>query len=457
MSNITVIGAGYVGLVTAACFAEMGNSVACVDIDEAKVGFLRRGIVDLYEPQLEPLVQRNMQSGRLSFTTDIRDTDPSPDFVFVCVGTPLNGDRIDLTYVYTAFTSLAGFLAASAARVVIKSTVPPGTSKEMAALLSRMRNAKGVQPVVSNPEFLREGRAVHDFQNPNRIIIGATDACAAEAVADLYRQVNAPLIMTDPSTAELIKLASNAFLATKISFINQVAALCESVGADVTELAQGMGFDHRIGRDFLDAGVGYGGSCLPKDTQAMTELMVAHGLQPWLLQHVMRINGEQPLRLVDKLEHALGGLAGRRIAVLGLAFKPNTDDIRCAPAISLINELQFRGAEVRGCDPVAWNRAAYAFRGQVQCLHDPYVAAQGCDAVVLATEWPQFLGMDLHRLAQEMSRPILVDGRNSIDPEKAQEAGFTYIGVGRSRLPAPAKNQAAITERGELVHVESSK
>ncbi len=437
MKHICVVGSGYVGLVTGACFAKLGHEVACVDIDEARVASLRRGVVPIYEPGLQSLVHDNLQNGRLQFYASLQKGIRNADFVFMCVGTPATQDNnSNLTYVYKAYLTLAEMELGRQTIVVNKSTVPPGTADTMASILARIRNGRQAPPVVSNPEFLREGHACSDFMKPTRVVIGASEQAAASAVAELFQFTDAPFLFTDRSTAEMIKLVSNAFLATKVSFINEIATLCEKIGVDVEPVAKGIGLDPRIGDDYLRAGIGYGGSCLPKDIAVLNKLIVLKSHESKLLSAVIETNAAQPGRLVQRIKDALGAIQGKSIAVLGLTFKQDTDDLRKSPAIALIAELQTQGARVHLFDPKV-NCPANLFDAPVLQADSPYAAAQGCDATVIATEWADFKALDLYHLKRIMSGSVLADGRNIIDIEKARAAGFRYIGVGR-QSPGPS-------------------
>ena len=430
MSHIAVIGAGYVGLVTASCFAEMGHSVACVEVNGARVAALRRGQLPIEEPGLQELWTRHLETGALSITEGYAEALEGRDFVFLCVGTPsLPDGRVNLEYVMMAARSI-GAHAHGAPTVVIKSTVPVGTAAMVAAMVNARRRPSQRLPVVSNPEFLREGEAVRDFLQPDRVI------AAAEAVASLYRPLNCPLLFCDNATAEMIKYASNAFLATKISFVNELAGLCERVGVDVQRVAQGMGMDHRIGPHFLGAGLGWGGSCLPKDTGAL--LAMGRGLQVPLplLSAVVQVNAHQPRAVVHKLAWLLGSLEGRTVGVWGLTFKANTDDLRESPALVLLDLLRREGCQVRAYDPVVCRRAQQPVAG-VAYARDPYDAVRGAHAVVLATAWPEFLSLDMARVRQEMAGDVVLDARNALDPVRLRRLGFTYVGIGRNGVAAP--------------------
>ena len=445
MSTISVVGTGYVGLVTGACFADLGNRVLCIDVDERKIGLLRSGGIPIYEPGLEEVVERNVRAGRLTFTTSYQEGLEGTEFVFVAVNTPpgLAGEA-DMTYARSAAHSIAEHLATPAI-VVNKSTMPIGTGDWVQSVLDRYGTVAAA--VVSNPEFLREGAAVADFNRPDRIVLGADDPAAAEKVAELYKPLDAPVVITDLRTAEMIKYASNAFLATKISFINEIASICEKMGADVKQVSRGMGLDARIGPAFLDAGVGFGGSCFPKDVQALAHMAALSGCHPQLLRAVLEINRDARRSVVLKLRSALGQLEEAKIGILGLAFKPNTDDLREAAAIEIIHLLQGEGAKVRAYDPAAMEKAAAMLPGVAFCA-DAYEAARDADAVVLLTEWNEFKQLDLARLRGEMARPIFVDGRNVYEPATMAGAGFTYLSIGRGAngngTSAPGIDETAI-------------
>jgi UDPglucose 6-dehydrogenase len=419
---IGVIGVGWVGLVSAACFAETGYEVVAMDIDEAKIDALRRGEVTIHEPGIEDLLERNAE--RLTFTTEIADVLERTRLLFCCVDTPptYSGDA-DLSRVQAVVRELRedGDHA-----LVMKSTVPAGTG-------AAIRRDMPSLAYVSCPEFLKEGSAVNDFLHPDRVVIGASadDAWAAEAVEELYRPLGGEIVRTDVASAEMVKLASNAFLATKISFINEIANVSEEVGADVTEVARGMGLDKRIGGSFLQAGLGFGGSCFPKDTQALKMLAGNTGYHFQLLTSVIEVNELQKRRVMKKLERHLGPLAGRRVALLGLAFKPNTDDMREASSLVLAARLQGEGANVAAYDPVAEPRARELLTN-VDFAASVEEAVEGADAVILVTEWPQFAELDWADLAGRMATPLIVDGRNFLDPKALQAAGFTYEGIGRT-------------------------
>jgi len=448
MRRITVLGVGYVGLVTGACFADLGNQVICLDVIPEKIEKLKRGELPIYEPGLEEMVQRNAAAGRLTFTIEYAEAISNAEFIFVAVGTPSGVDgEADLKYIRSAVENIAAHLK-SYAIIVNRSTVPVGTGDSTAQTLIERGKKQGVDfQVVSNPEFTREGSAVYDFLNPDRVVLGSVDLHAAEAVADLYRVFTKNLMLTDLRTAEMIKYASNAFLAMKISFINEIASICEKLGADVKLVAQGMGMDARIGAAFLNAGLGYGGSCFPKDVKALTYMAEVNGLHPQLLRAVMDINRDQRRRVILHLRELLGNLRGKTIGLLGLAFKPNTDDIREAAAIDLAHMLSNEGANLRAYDPVAMDNAHQILDG-VKFCNDAYQVAAGADAVVLVTEWNEFRQLDMPRLYASMARKIFLDGRNIYDPAEMRAHGFEYRGVGRPLNDAPHEalqlNDAAV-------------
>jgi UDPglucose 6-dehydrogenase len=431
MQTICVIGVGYVGLVTGTCFADLGNMVTALDINEERIANLRKGILPIYEPGLEEMVKRNVVAGRLHFTTSYDEALQEAEFAFIAVGTPEGVDgEADLQYVRAAAEAIAEHMARPLI-IVNKSTVPVGTGDWVADIVL----AKQCQPtpfsVVSCPEFLREGSALQDFMNPARTVLGSLDREAANRVAELHLPLRAPIVVTDLRTAEMIKYASNAFLATKISFINEIANICEALGADIKEVAAGMGYDPRIGKQFLDAGLGYGGSCFPKDVKALAYMANVQGKHPQLLQTVMEINNYQRRLAVIKARELLGSLNGKVIGLLGLAFKPNTDDMRDAPAISIAHALQLEGAVVQGYDPVSMSHAGRLMPG-VKLCDSAYDAAAGADALVVCTEWNEFKQLDLARLKSLMKQPNLVDGRNLYDAAWMKRMGFNYRGMGRS-------------------------
>jgi len=430
MKQICVVGVGYVGLVTGACFADLGNRVIALDVNEERIENLKKGIMPIYEPGLEELVARNVKSGRLTFTTSYKEAVGGTEFAFIAVGTPsgANGEA-DLQYVASAATSIAENMTGPLI-IVNKSTVPVGTGDWVADVV------KGAQPepvdfwVVSCPEFLREGSAIGDFMSPHRTVLGSMHPEAAEKVAQLHLPLRAPIVLTDLRTAEMIKYASNAFLATKISFINEVANICEALGADVKEVAAGMGYDKRIGPMFLDAGLGWGGSCFPKDVLALAYMAEEKGLNPKILNSVMGINYERRKEAVRYIEAMTGGVKGKTIGLLGLAFKPNTDDMRDAPSIDIAQELTAAGAKVRAFDPVAMEVACHILPA-VEMFADPYTMSEGCDALMVITEWNEFKQLDLEKIKGLLNSPVIFDGRNIYDPAMMAKMGFKYRGLGR--------------------------
>jgi UDPglucose 6-dehydrogenase len=430
MKTICVVGVGYVGLVTGTCFADLGNNITALDISEERIANLKQGILPIYEPGLEEMVKRNVTAGRLTFTTSYREALEGAEFAFIAVGTPEGVDgEADLQYVRAAAESIAENMSGPLV-IVNKSTVPVGTGDWVADIV-RAKQPKPIPfNVVSCPEFLREGSALTDFMNPARTVLGSLDKDAANKVAELHLALRAPIVVTDLRTAEMIKYASNAFLATKISFINEIANICEALGADVKEVAAGMGYDPRIGRSFLDAGLGYGGSCFPKDVKALAYMATVQGTHPQLLQQVMEINKYQRRRVVLKVREMVGNLKGKEVGLLGLAFKPNTDDMRDAPSIEIARALQAEGAHLKGFDPVSMTVAGRVMPN-VKLCEDAYEVADGADALVICTEWNEFKQLDLVRLKRSMRQPIIVDGRNIYDPALMERAGFRYWGVGR--------------------------
>lgn len=423
-SRIAVVGTGYVGLTTGACFAQLGHDVMCADIDETKVEMLKRGEIPIHEDGLESIVQENMKAGRLEFVLGAEGAVKGREFIYLCVPTPQGADgRADLSYVEAAAREIAPFLDRGAV-VVNKSTVPVGST----LLVERAMGRPDVS-VVSNPEFLREGSAVGDFLNPDRVVIGADDRGAASRVAALYLGVRAPILITDPASAETTKYASNAFLATKISFANAVAAVCEAVGADVADVLMGIGYDSRIGHHFLKPGPGWGGSCFPKDTKAMIGIAEDGGYDFALLKGVIEVNDEQFDRVVDKIRVAAGGsLDGVKIGVLGLTFKAGTDDMRDSPSIEITGRLVKAGAIVSAYDPVA---TECPIEG-VSVMGDAYAAAEGTDVLAILTEWEDFKFIDLDKLAEVVGKKNIVDARNLLDRGAVGRRGFTYQGIGRS-------------------------
>jgi len=435
--RIAMIGTGYVGLVSGACFADFGHRVTCVDKDAAKIERLNAGEMPIWEPGLEALVKSNVERGQLTFTTDVAASVTDAEAVFIAVGTPARrGDgHADLTYVFEAIRELAQFINPGTV-VVTKSTVPVGTGDRIEAILKE-EGVEGVS-VASNPEFLREGAAIADFKHPDRIIVGAEDDRAQEVLREIYRPLflnRAPILITGRRTAELTKYAANAFLAVKISFINEIADLCEAVDADVQDVARGIGLDNRIGPKFLHAGPGYGGSCFPKDTVALLQTADNAGVEQRIVATTVSVNDDRKGRMVERVERALGGdVAGKRVGILGLAFKSNTDDMREAPSIPIVKGLVERGATVAAFDPVARHQAEPLLPG-IEFADDAYAAADGADALVIVTEWDEFRALDLERIAASLKGKILVDLRNVYDRGEAEAAGLTYYGVGRGRPP----------------------
>jgi len=433
--NICVIGTGYVGLVTGSVFADLGNEVICVDKDSNKVDKLRRGEMPIYEPGLEEMVVRNIEDERLTFTTEIEDAVSRSEVVFICVGTPPlpNGDP-DMSFVKEVARSIARSL--NRYKVVVnKSTVPVGTGELVREIIATNRRTEVDFDVVSNPEFLREGSAIHDTLNPDRIVIGAPNKIVAMKILELYAPLERPMLITDVASAEMIKYASNAFLATKISFINAVANICEKAGADVVQVMKGMGYDQRIGAAFLQAGLGYGGSCFPKDTLALISTADRFGYDFEMLKAVVEVNRVQVIHFTDRLESALGGFKGKHVAILGLAFKPNTDDMREAKSLEIIARLLSSGATVSAYDPIAMEKTKEVFPN-ITYAENAYEAARDADAVVIVTEWNEFRYLNLERLKGDMRGNIIFDGRNIYDPERMRRVGFDYHSVGRSSAPA---------------------
>jgi UDPglucose 6-dehydrogenase len=433
--RICVVGTGYVGLVTGACLADFGMEVTCVDKVAQKVDMLRRGEMPIYEPGLDSLVARNMEAGRLQFTTDLPSAVEQALAVFIAVGTPPKEDgSADLSYVVQVAEAIADHMNAYKV-VVTKSTVPIGTGALIERILSERTSGRVPFSVVSNPEFLREGSAIEDFMEPDRVVIGARDARAVEIMREVYSPLHTlevPFVVTNVETSELIKYASNAFLATKITFINEVAELCERLGADVLQVARGMGLDQRIGPQFLHPGPGYGGSCFPQDTEALVEIARGADMRFEIVEAVVAVNQRMQQRALDKVIEALDGEPrGRTVAVLGLSFKPGTDDIRESPAITVVSGLLERGAKVRTFDPASMEHARKVLPAGVTYCEDAYDAASGAEVLVLATEWNEFRLLDLDRLHAQLLKPVMVDLRNVYDPARMKERGFVYVGVGR--------------------------
>jgi UDPglucose 6-dehydrogenase len=428
--KLTIIGTGYVGLVTGTCFAEVGHRVICVDNDPAKVKVLQEGGIPIYEPDLEDLVKKNTAAGRLNFTTSTTEGVEKSDVVFIAVPTPPLADgSVDLSFIEKVAREIAAGMG-SYKIVVDKSTVPVKTGDKVAETIKRYCKTKVEFDVVSNPEFLREGFAVEDLMKPDRIVVGVKSQRPVPALKEIYAPFNAPLIVTDINSAELIKHASNSFLALKISYINAISVLCEATGANVQEVANGMGMDDRIGRRFLNASLGFGGSCFPKDLSAFIKIAEQVGYDFGLLKEVQRINAEQMDRFVKKIVDTLWVLKDKKIGVLGLAFKQNTDDIRTSPAIELCHRLQKEGATLRAYDPKAMNKARAVLK-DVTFVDDMNAVADGCDALVIATEWEEFKNLDLDRVRKTLTHPILFDGRNLFDPAEMERLGFIYKSVGR--------------------------
>ena len=438
MKRIAVVGTGYVGLTTGACFSELGNLVICIDTDAAKVEMLQRGEVPFFEPGLGEMVGRNMAARRLRFTADYAAAIPDAEVVFIAVGTPTTpAGRADLRYVRSAAETIGSYLNGHTV-IVNKSTVPIGTGDWVGNILRRTASPSATFGVVSNPEFLAEGTAVSDFMAPDRVVLGGDDRAAAEFVASLYLGLQAPIIITDLRTAEMIKYASNAMLATRISFINEIASICERLGADVRQVAMGMGYDKRIGKSFLSAGLGYGGSCFPKDVRALAQMADFAGCHPQLLRAVMEINNDQRAALANKVSEGLGGSThGARIALLGLAFKPNTDDMREAPSVDLAERFLEGGATISAYDPQATETSRALLGDRVSYHESAYQAAEGADAIVLVTEWPEFRALDLKRVKSVMRGSVFIDGRNMYEPEALRDLGFKYYGVGRGYAAQP--------------------
>ena len=433
--NVTIIGAGYVGLVSGCCFAEFGATVTCIDLEESRVVALKDGRIPIYEPGLDQLLAANTAAGRLNFTTDLSSAVPTAELVFLAVGTPTRrGDgHADLSYVYAAASDVAKHLQGYTV-IVDKSTVPVGTARQVKRIIAEA-NPEADFDVASNPEFLREGAAISDFMRPDRVVIGADSSRAVALLRQLYRPLNlieAPIMVTDLESAELIKYASNAFLATKISFINEMSMLCEKVGADVHAVAKGMGLDGRIGKKFLHPGPGFGGSCFPKDTQALIRMAQEHQVSARIVEAVLEVNAAQKARMIAKIRQALGGSeSGKTVAVLGLTFKPETDDMRDAPSLAILPALLDKGARIRAHDPQGMVAAAPMLPDGVTYHDDLYQAVEGADAVVLMTEWNQYRGLDMARLRDLMRGDVFVDLRNVYEREAMCEAGFDYHCVGR--------------------------
>ena len=434
--NICVIGVGYVGLVTGACFAEFGIKVTCVDNDREKIAGLRQGKIPIYEPRLEELVLKNLRENRLQFTDNLEEGVSHSLVIFIAVGTPSDKEgRADLRYVKEVAEAV-GRTMDGYKIIVTKSTVPVGTGQLIARIIRQHQKKKHPFDIVSNPEFLREGSAIEDFMHPNRVVIGAQSDQAVAIMKDLYSPlylIETPFIITGVETAEMIKYASNAFLATKISFINEMANICERVGADVHQVAKGMGLDQRIGPKFLHPGPGFGGSCFPKDTRAIVQLAQSLDYEFEIVKAVLRVNQRQKQTMVDKIAKAVGPLKGKTLGVLGITFKPNTDDIREAPALAIIKKLEALGAQIQAYDPAGMPEARKLLK-KVDFKEDLYGAGQGAEALILITEWNQFRNIDWNRMKGLLKRPLVIDLRNMYDPVKMQKQGIAYHSVGRSSI-----------------------
>ncbi len=431
--NICVIGTGYVGLVTGACLAEFGMNLICVDNDRPKIELLQQGRVTIHEPGLEDLVAKNMREGRLSFSTSVEEGVKSSLVIFIAVGTPSNDDgSADLKFVEEVAKEIARYMDGYKV-VVVKSTVPVGTCRQLKQMIKDHQAQATPFDIVSNPEFQREGSAIEDFMRPDRVTIGAESEQAIAIMKDIYSAlylIETPFVITSLETAEMIKYAANTFLATKVSFINEIANLCEAMGADVHDVARAMGLDGRIGKKFLHPGPGYGGSCFPKDTRALLRMALEKGYPFKILEAVVRVNDEQKKRMIDKIEEKVGNLKGKTIGILGLSFKPNTNDIRESSSIAIIQGLLAMGAKVKAFDPGAMEEAKAALP-EIEYGKDAYDVAKGVDALVLATEWNQFRRLDLQRIKGLLKSPIFIDLRNVYDPHQMRQLGFTYCGVGR--------------------------
>lgn len=431
-----MIGTGYVGLVSGTCFAEFGANVVCIDKDKSKIDSLEQGIIPIYEPGLDALVKKNVDEGRLSFSLSLEENVANSDLIFIAVGTPTRrGDgHADLSYVYQAAKELAGSLSGYTV-IVDKSTVPVGTARNVYRIIKEESPSADFD-VASNPEFLREGAAISDFMRPDRVVIGVESERAKILLNQLYRPLNlieTPVIMTDLESAELIKYASNAFLATKISFINEISMLCEEVGADVHAVAKGMGADGRIGKKFLHAGPGYGGSCFPKDTQALVRTAQEYGVSSRIVESVIEVNSAQKARMIKKIRMAVGGNeSGKKLGVLGLTFKPETDDMRDSPSLSILPLLIEGGAEIKAHDPKGIEEAKELLPKELKYVEDPYQAIEGVDALVILTEWNSYRGMDLEKVKSIMTGNVFVDLRNIYEPSEMKKLGFDYYCVGRA-------------------------
>jgi UDPglucose 6-dehydrogenase len=431
--HIAVIGTGYVGLVTGACFAEFGVDVTCVDVDKEKIENLKKGIIPIYEPGLDQLVERNAKAGRLHFTTEIAEGIKAAEVVFLAVGTPPKDDGSpDMSFYQKAAMDIAGAMDGYKV-LVTKSTVPIGTGKWLRQFVTENLKTPTEFGVASNPEFLREGAAIDDFMRPDRVVIGSNEERAIEVMKELYRPlylIETPIVITSLEAAELIKYAANAFLATKITFINEVANLCDAIGCDVHDVAKGMGMDNRIGRKFLHPGPGYGGSCFPKDTRALTTVADQFGVETRIVDAVIEANERQRDAMLPKIEKLVGDLGGKKVGILGLSFKPETDDMRESPAIDIVKAIIERGGTVKAFDPVAMDEAKRYLNG-IEYASDEYDAIDGADVMVIITEWNQFRALDMERVKQLLKAPRIADLRNVYEPEDMRELGFEYVGVGR--------------------------
>jgi UDPglucose 6-dehydrogenase len=429
--NISIIGSGYVGLVSGACFSELGNKVICADNDAKKIEGLKKGIIPIYEPGLKELIAINTKNKRLKFTSSIKEAVKASQIIFIAVGTPsLRNGEADLTGIENVARNIA--LNMPAYRLIVeKSTVPVETGMWVKHTIETYIRSKNKFDVASNPEFLREGQAINDFMHPDRIVIGVESERARDLLVSLYKPLNTTIVVTDIKSAELIKHASNSFLATKISFINAVSRLCDKVGADIKEVSRGIGLDKRIGTPFLNAGIGYGGSCFPKDLDAFITISEKLGYNFKLLQAVKEVNQQQKEFFLNKIKNSLWMTKDKTIGILGLSFKPDTDDIRNAPSLDIINALHSEGALLKVYDPQAMKKAKEAFAGSIRFCKDPYETAKGCDCLVVLTEWDEFKGLDFSKIKKLMKRPLVVDGRNIYEPSEMKKAGFTYVSIGR--------------------------
>lgn len=430
--NISIIGSGYVGLVTGACFAELGNNIICADNNAKKIASLKKGLIPIYEPGLEELIKINMKKGRLKFSSNIKEAIEKSQIIFLAVGTPsMNNGEADLTGIENVSRNIAKNM--SGYRLIVeKSTVPVETGKWVKHTIETYVKKSIHFDVASNPEFLREGQAINDFLHPDRIVIGVESKKAEELLTSIYKPLNAPIVVTDIESAELIKHASNSFLAAKISFINAVSCICEKVGADVVEVARGMGLDKRIGRSFLNAGIGYGGSCFPKDLDAFISISRKLGYDFEMLESVRDINYRQKELFLEKIKSKLWIIKDKEIGVLGLSFKPDTDDIRNAPSLEIITRLKQEGAKIKVYDPVCLEKSKDLLKG-IKLCKNAYEAAKGSDCLLVVTEWDEFKELDFVKLKKLMKRPLIIDGRNVYDPEMIRKYGFIYSGIGRGK------------------------